>query len=274
MQFAEGTGEPDDHLWAVEVQEAVIALQNGQTLSSESSNEPDEQGQRRGYRWEESIGEWVARSPAVKTSTAPILWNKTRASPSSDASPYLPCSTGTSTPETDRFAASSSSPTSSPPSIGTKRAFNCIDSSPLHPVKRRQSARVDVIENSERRRCAYGPASNRSKSPSLVPFSPGRRILRELPNRNRPTRATSARNRAASKIEVVVINKKETRKCGEPLQSVTEPDEKQVHRAVERRRPGRPRISGLPTPRARAVRERSSVIPCSQDDSDDELSFM
>lgn len=274
MQFAEGNGEPDDHLWAVEVQEAVFALQNGQTLGSESLNEPDEQGQRWGYRWEESIGEWIARTPAVKTSTAPIRWNKTHVSATSDVSPSPPCSTDTSSPDTDRFPASPLSLTSSPPSVATKRAFNYVDSSPLHPAKRRQSTRVVVTENSKRRRRACGPASIRSKSPSLVPFSPDRRILRELPNRNRPTRATSARTRVASKIEVVVINKKETPKCGEPVQSLTEPDEKQVHRVVERRRPGRPRVSSLPAPHARAVSERTSVIPCSQDDSDDELSFV
>lgn len=274
MQFAEGTGEPDDHLWAVEIQETVIALQNGQRLSFESSDGPDGQGQPRGYRWEESIGEWVARTPAVKASAAPIIWTKTRASIASDDSPCIPCSTDTSSPETDRFQDAASSLTSSPPSGGTKRAFECIDSSPLHPAKRRQSTRVVVIENNERRRCASRPASARSGSPALVPNPPERRVLRELPNRSRPARATSARNRAASKIEVVVIHKKETRRSEEPVQSPTEPAEKQIHREVERRRPSRPRLSSLPSSPVRAVFERRSVVPCSQDDSDDELSFM
>lgn len=275
MQFTEWTGEPDDHLWAMEIQETVIALQNGQRVSSESTDEPDERSQQRGYRWEESIGEWVARTPTTRTNVAPIIWTKTRASTVADSSRCIPCSTDTSSPETERFQASVSSLPSSPPSVGTKRDFDCIDSSPLHPAKRRQSTRVGVIDdNTERRRCASRPASTRSKSPSLVPYSPERRVLRELSNRGRPTRATSARNRAASKIEVVVINKKETCKSEEPVQSPAEPAEKEVHRAVERRRPGRPRLSSLPNPPVRAVSERRSVIPCSQDDSDDELSFM
>lgn len=272
MQFAEETGEPEDHVWAVEIQETVIALQNGQRVSSESTDDPEEQAQRRGYRWEESIGEWVARTPTVKTSAAPIIWTKTRTSTVSDVSPCIPCSTDISSPETDEFPASASSLTSSPPSVGTKRQFDCIDSSPLHPAKRRQSTRIVVIENAERRRCPSRSASTRSKSPSLVPYSPERRVLRELSNRSRPpTRATSARNRVASKLEVVVINKKDTRESEEPARSPLEPAEKRVHRTVERRRPGRPRVSSLPTP---PVARRRSVIPCSQDDSDDELSFL
>lgn len=274
MEFAEGTGEPDDHLWAVEVQETVIALQNRQEPSSESTDEAEEHGQPKGYRWEESIGEWVARTPAVKTSATPMFWVKGRASSDANAIPCIPCSTDSSSPETDRFEAGASSLTSSPSSVGTKRNFDCINSSPLHPVKRRRSARTVVIENAERRRCASLSASARSKSPSLEPHPPERLILREQSNHDMPTRASYMRNRAANKIEVVVINKKETRTREEPAQTPPEPAEKQVHRTVERRRPGRPRVSSLPTPAVRAVSEWRSTIPCSEDGSDDELSFM
>lgn len=266
MGFAEATGEPDDHLWAVEIQETIIALQNGREPSSEPVDGSEEQAQRRGYRWEESIGEWVARTPAAKTSAAPTVLVKGRASMAADPTPCFPCSTDSSSPETDPFEAPASSVTSSPSSVGTKRSFGWLDSSPLQPVKRRRSARMVVIENNPgRRRCASRSASTGPKSPALEPHPSERRILR---HHRRPTRASSAANQAASRVEVVVINKKETYTREESAPAPAEPVEKQVHRAVERRRPGRPRVSSVPNPAMRAA------IPCSEDDSDDELSFM
>jgi hypothetical protein len=276
MGFAEGTGEPDDHLWAVEIQETVIALQNGRQSSPESTDEMEEPGQRRGYRWEESIGEWVARTPATKANPVPSVFVRRRTC-AALPTPCIPCSTDSSSPESDRFEAPVSSLTSSPSSVGTvgaKRNFEDLDSSPLRPIKRRRPVREVEIENSEDRRCGSRSSSPDLKSPSLEPVPQRRRILREMSNHNTASRTAPRSTKPASKVEVVILNKKQARTSGEPAQISSEPDEKQVHRAVERRRPGRPRISELPTIAVRSASQRRSTIPCSEDDSDDELSFM
>lgn len=273
MQFAEETGEPEDHLWAVDIQETALALQNEQNSGSRSTSESEEQCPPRGYRWEESIGEWVARTPAGKTSAIPNLWGPGRVSVTLDATPCVPCSTDTSSPETNRSESSVSSVTSSPSSTGGKRNLDCIDSSPLHAVKRRRSTRAIVAENS-RRRCPSTDSSARSRSSSLEPHPSERRMLRELPNHNMHTWATSRRNETTSKVEVVVMNSKETSTNDETAPASAEFAEKQIHPIVERRGPGRPRLSTLAYPTVRNASERRLTIPCSEDDSDDELSFI
>jgi len=269
MGFAEDTGEPDDHLWAVEIQETVLALQNGNESSSESTDETDEQEQRRGYRWEESIGEWVARTPTAKANPVPNVFIRRRTSTATIQMPCIPCSTDSSSPESDEFEEAASSLTSSPSSLGTvgKRNFDELDSSPLRPIKRR-SAREDMIENTEDRRCESRSSSLDLRSPSLEPVPRRRRILREMSNYNTNSRAGPAITKPASKVEIVIFNKMRARVSEEPAQTSPEPDEKEVHRAVRRLR-----TSQLPTVAVRPVPQRRSIIPCS-DDSDDELSFL
>ncbi|KAJ5132494.1 hypothetical protein N7448_006652 [Penicillium atrosanguineum] len=270
MGFAEGTGEPDDHVWAVEIQETVIALRNGRESSPESTDESDEQGLRRGYRWEESIGEWVARTPAAKSNPGPSVVVRRR---TSLALPMLcnPCSTDSSSPESDRFEGPASSLTSSPSSAGTKRDYGEFDSSPLRPVRSRPSARGIVIANSEERSCGARSSSPDIdiRSPSLEPVPHERRILRDVSNQNTIPRATPKSLKRPSAVEVVIFNKKQARTSDQTSQFSSEPHQKQVHRAVERRRSGPPRISNIP-----AAAQRRSIIPCSEDDSDDELSFI
>ncbi|KAJ5212001.1 uncharacterized protein N7498_003647 [Penicillium cinerascens] len=276
MGFAEGTGEPGDHLWALEIQETVIALQNGKEPSPEATSELEEQGQRRGFRWEESIGEWVARTPAAKVNPVPSVFVRRRISTTVLPTPWIFCSTDSSSPESDRFEAPASSLTSSPSSIGTdgtNREFEEIDSSPLRPAKRRRPAREVVIENSEDRRCGSTSSSLDIKSPSLEPVPPRRRILREMLNHNTASQPALS-TKPASKIEVVIFNRKQARTSEETAHPSSGSDEKHGHRAVERRRPGRPRISDIPTVAVRSASQRRFIIPCSEDGSDDELSFM
>ncbi|KAJ5174548.1 uncharacterized protein N7482_000425 [Penicillium canariense] len=283
MEFAEGTGEPDDHVWAVEVQETVISLQSLKEPSSKSAaDEPEEQRQRKDcFRWEESIGEWVARTPAVKLNPVPIVMPRGRRSLTARPMAYIPCSTDSSSPESDRFEKPASSLTSSPPSGGIKRTFECTDSSPLQPAKRRRPAPVIVKnpENRGRRRSGPSSATIASKSPSLEPVPSQRRVLRDLSNRNPTNRAASTNEKPATKLEVVIFNKKKFEMKEGSIQSAPKPEpepaEKQIYRAVERRRPGRPRIPALPTPAPRVMtRRQSTVVPCSTDGSDDELSFI
>ncbi|KAJ6004936.1 hypothetical protein N7540_012735 [Penicillium herquei] len=251
MEFAEATGEPDDHLWAVEIQETAMTLREQRETSSGSASEADIPNKPSGlYRWEDSIGEWVARTPAVKPTNATI-GRKRRVSELSPQLPCIPCSTDSSCLESDSFGKSPSSVTSSPSSVGTERNLEVVDTSPTRPAKRRRTAPMvvvdqvkDCISDSSSERCA-------SRSPSLEPVPSRRRILRDMSNRM-PDRTSCIKSNPVSKLEVVIINN----------------------------RPSRP-AAMRPSPRKLASRatpiiatRRKSVIPCSQDDSDDELSFM
>lgn len=287
MEFAESTGEPEDHVWAVEVQETVISLLGKKQPSPESSDGLEEQGSRNGcFRWEESIGEWVARTPAVKLNALPIAVARGRASMTSMSLPCIPCSTASSShesdQESDRFMEPPSSLTSSPPSAGLKRPLECTDSSPLQIAKRRRPAPV-IVENQQRntrRRSGLSSATLASKPPSLEPVPSQRRILRDLPNRMANKQVASTTAKPLTKVEVVIFNKNEAETSETSVQPTPESEselelvERQIHRAVERRRPGRSRISVLPRRAPRVVTpRRSMVIPCSEEDSDDELSF-
>ncbi|KAJ5267033.1 hypothetical protein N7478_009841 [Penicillium angulare] len=264
MEFAESTGEPEDHLWAVEIQETIMALRNDKVSSSGSKGAPKH---NRGlYRWEDTIGEWVARTPAAKPNPHPIIGRKRRASELSMQSPCIPCSTDSSSSDSDGLEKPASSVTSSPSSIGTTQHYEVPDTSPIKPFKRRRTAPV-VITHDEDSASASPSDRSTSRSPSLEPVPSHRRVLRDLSNRM-PKR--SAAQKPAPKVEVVIIKDKAPRPS--PAQPPSENMEKQINRSMDRRRPGRPSISKAPVPVV--VPRRRSVIPCSQDDSDDELSFM
>ncbi|KAJ5887836.1 hypothetical protein N7495_007877 [Penicillium taxi] len=63
MNFAEETSEPDDHVWALEIQETVISFQKEQENSVLSPVNLEAKNRNLLYRWEESINEWIARTP-------------------------------------------------------------------------------------------------------------------------------------------------------------------------------------------------------------------
>lgn len=289
MEFSESSGEPDDHVWAVEVQETVIPLLGGKKPSPNSLNEREEQVSRNGcFRWEESIGEWVARTPAVKLDPLPIAVTRGRPSLNTRPMSCIPCSTDSSSPgpdhdcdhESDRFMETPASLTSSPPPAGLKRTLECTDSSPLQPAKRRRPPLVivDNREQNSRRQSGVSYATVAPRSPSLEQMPSQRRVLRELSSRITTNHAVPSAAKPATKVEVVIFNKKESEISETAVQSESEPElelvEKQTHRAVQRRRSMRSRIAVLPRRVPRVVtRRRSIVIPCSDEDSDDELSF-
>ncbi|KAL4991363.1 hypothetical protein BDW68DRAFT_152570 [Aspergillus falconensis] len=63
MELAEKTLDTDDHTWAVKIQETVASSQQGEaSQQSPSTTQPYASL----YRWEDSIGEWVARTPAAR----------------------------------------------------------------------------------------------------------------------------------------------------------------------------------------------------------------
>ncbi|KAJ6011309.1 hypothetical protein N7451_002721 [Penicillium sp. IBT 35674x] len=270
MEFAEGTGDPDDHLWAVEIQETDVAIQGRAYSSLGSASETEDPGPKRGlFRWEDGIGEWVARTPAVKanpTFTGP----RRRASAISNNSPCIRGSTDISSSESNYFENPSPSLTSSPSSVGTKRHIEAVVSSPTRPFKRRCVAPQVVIDQTQPSRSESPSDRSPSRSPSLEPVPSDRRALRDMSTHiiANPTRSVPP-SRPASKVEVVIINKKQPQPIAKP---VSEHVERQVHRSKTWGRPGRPSISRAPSPAI--VLRRQSVIPCSQDDSDDELSFI
>lgn len=63
MELAERTLDTDDHTWAVEVQETVASSQQGEASQQLPSNSHSITSL---YRWEDIIGEWVARTPAAR----------------------------------------------------------------------------------------------------------------------------------------------------------------------------------------------------------------
>ncbi|KAJ5467693.1 hypothetical protein N7475_005445 [Penicillium sp. IBT 31633x] len=272
MGLAEATGDPDDHMWAVDVQETVVTKQHRRENEQGSSEEAEESGQKTGlFRWEDSIGEWVAATPVSKGK--PVLAQKPRRPMRmlSSPAPCIPCSTDTdsSSPESDRFQDYASSLTSSPPQVAIKRTFEDIDASSTRPIKRRQPTPVVIVDRDENSPHRPSPTPTRFDS-SIKPMT-RRDILRE--RSTNLTRSMDPTTRSAKKIEVVIINNRER----SPIQRVARPTleraAKQVHRTAERRRSTRSSVQTMRQPVEPSI-PRQTTIPCSQDDdSDDELSF-
>ncbi|KAJ5644756.1 hypothetical protein N7507_010767 [Penicillium longicatenatum] len=269
MEFAEGTGDPDDHLWAVEIQETTVPHQPRAYSSSGSASETEGPGPSRGlFRWEDGIGEWVARTPAVKVNATTAV-SKRRASAIFNTTPRIRGSTDISSPQSECFESLNPGLTSSPSSVGTKRQSDALESSPTRPFKRRRGSPPVVINQTLPSGSESLSDRSPSRSPSLEPLPSRRRVLRDMSTHIIANSTRSVPHRPASNLEVVIINKKQPLPAARPA---SEHVEKQVHRSTTRARPGRPSLSRAPRPII--VPRRQSVIPCSQDDSDDELSFI
>lgn len=298
MAFAEATGDPDDHVWAVEVQEAATIGINQEEKGREIL-ELTNSSRRNGYfRWEESIGEWVAPTPVTKRKlhivprverTIPMLSDSVACIPcpsdydspgadrfqlsdsGEDSSPVsvarTPCPSDCDSPESDRFQLSDSSADASPLSVSTKRICEDNNTSQALPNKRQRPIPMVVIDN--------GQASRKETKTISTTCNPTRtstirvEILRErTPN---VTKLTAPAPREASKLGIV--NGQNT-SSQDPVQSHPERVETQIHRNIKDRRSSRPSVPVIP----KTVRRRSSrqmVVPCSPDsNSDDELSFL
>ncbi|CAG8888032.1 unnamed protein product [Penicillium egyptiacum] len=272
MEFAEATADPDDHMWAIDVQGAAVTRQRQEETVQRSLEEPEQSSQSTGlFRWEDSIAEWVACTPATKGK--PILVQKAQRPMRMLSSP-VPCiasstETDSSSPGSDRYEDSVSSLASSPLPMRIKRTFEETEVSSIRPRKRQRPTPVVVVDRSGNSPQIRSPTSTRCDS-TVEPVT-RRGILRE--RSTNLTRRTTPAARQARKVEVVIINHKES----SPRQPIARPTleraAKQVHRTVERRRSTRPSVSTM-----RHIVEpptaRQTVIPYSQDDdSDDELSF-
>ncbi|KAJ5953210.1 hypothetical protein N7454_000106 [Penicillium verhagenii] len=262
MKFAEGTGDPDDHLWAVDIQEATMTLRHQTESSPGSASENEDSRPTSGlFRWEDGIGEWVARTPAIKANPTTITATKRRASGISNCSPCIRHSLEIGSRET---GSDSDSP---------NQQIEVADSSPIRTrsFKRRRTTPMVTIERPRQSR-SVSPffeslsseslserslSESPSRSPSIEPVRSHRRVLRDMSNHviSNPTRSVPL-SRPASKVEVVIINKPNPRPTAMPaLQYV----EKRHPRSMDRRRSRQPSASSAPSPVVVVPRQQPAI---------------
>ncbi|KAI9044378.1 uncharacterized protein KD926_000979 [Aspergillus affinis] len=281
MGLAETTLDPDDHIWAMEVQEQVLTTERGpKTVQHETSRRADSTGL---YRWEDGIGEWVASTPAPKPKTQVDLRSKcveTR----SQQPPTIPGSTSSTSPSSTNSRNAASSITSSAPSITAKRT--CAPAGPSNPrsPKRLRSTPREgyATPAQDAPLLPAGLLSTCLSESDRTPIAARTRTARALKElvhaKNRPVRGIRPEG-SPTKIEVVIINKKsDLLSSGPTVQYSPEP-------LRLRTRSARARMS-LPGTKLEVENSfKASTVPRSlplrrvvprptQDDSEDELSFL
>ncbi|GIK01518.1 hypothetical protein Aspvir_005556 [Aspergillus viridinutans] len=292
MALAEKTLDPDDHVWAVQIQESVVSAQQGQRVNADFLGESEERAGRTGlYRWEESIGEWIASTPKPKAGRT--NWNRSPVVSEAGRFSIISCSDSSESVVSAASERSASSVTSSAPSLPAKRPYSGDELVP-RPIKKLRSRTVEIYADeaqnqtggagsqpscltsvhclSAEARCV--PAAARTRSP--------RGVLRELVQaKNAPNRAVVGELTSANpspKLEVVIINRKNSSSLDEPIDQAT--DHALETCTLPPRQPRLPIISKPANPKWRSSSRISAVsrlrvIPCSQDDeSEDELSFL
>ncbi|KAE8390509.1 hypothetical protein BDV23DRAFT_84785 [Aspergillus alliaceus] len=258
MGLAESTLDADDHTWAVEVQEKAILFQQGQDMKQWPTSSREDLDDSIGlYRWEESIGEWVASTPATKAKST--QWNFTsKSNPTRLQQPAtIACSTSCISASSSPSSDAASSVTSSAPSVSNKRT--CTGPSlGSKPSKRLRSSPVE----SQTSDSPVAPDLLFEESPIAARTRAARGALKELVQPKVPNRFT--------KVEVVIVNKNIS-----ALDSMTT---SRCHPQPTVSSSRRKSFSAYPQackqPFIASVANRRT-IPCSQDDdSDDELSFL
>ncbi|KAL4786164.1 hypothetical protein BJX76DRAFT_322074 [Aspergillus varians] len=286
MELAEKSLDPDDHTWAVEIQETVVSSQQ-----DDGSQQSPSSGQSISslYRWEDSIGEWVARTPAAKSRaiTAAIAANpqvrrKGRLR-------VIACSTSSSSASSICSEKSISSVTSSAPSVSKKRPCASQDPSP-RPFKKtyhtRSVERVVGKESDWSNTPDCSPCQS-SSGAAHVPVAARTRtglrdvLQKKLVGRGDETTAEAGNTSVGpiSTVEVVIVNKSPPRSGHE---ATSKKDNIQSIKRRTRQSSILPKTSSRSSPRLSRRRQsapvpvvRRTTMPCSQDDdSDDELSFL
>ncbi|KAL4897000.1 hypothetical protein BDV59DRAFT_169524 [Aspergillus ambiguus] len=281
MALAETTLDTDDHAWAIEIQEMVVSTRCSQRGSQSPSSHVTCPNDAAGlYRWEESIGEWVARTPMPKLKSASVGFTSKYA----PARPRIPstiaCSTSSHTASSSQEDAVTSV-TSSAPSLSPKRTYtggsyvtrSCkrfrMDPSAVGYVGQGHSTRL---------RSDRPPSKTRSSESENAPIVGSREAL-DGGSTDIETASDADSEEVTPKVEVVIIN---NHRSDSP--SDTESLEDFVDPISERRRSTRLRTALIMKPRRRQTASSgivcqrstrlSTVIPCSQEESDDELSFL
>ncbi|EHA21117.1 hypothetical protein ASPNIDRAFT_194532 [Aspergillus niger ATCC 1015] len=276
MALAEVTLDVDDHAWALEIQEqAASSQQDRNAHHSAALARVPQTDVIRLYRWEESIGEWVASTPVAKP-VAPR--NDGASSPAAARAERRPsaiaCSISSKSPSPEPSEEAASSVTSSAPSMSWKRERGTNDWRPPSPKR---------LRSSSRRMAAAG-----SLEPNSAPIATrARAALRDLPQAKNsalkktglqsgpitPSNSRADPTKVTPLIEVVIINQPVSVK---PL--IRTPS---MARQQQEQQPPPPTLISSPSemqgPR-RSTRTRpppvERIIPCSDDDSEDELSFL
>lgn len=180
MQLAEATVDPDDHIWAGEVQEVVLFPQE-ESLSARSWGEDQVDGagdhghdheQVGMYRWEESIEEWVARTP---------VRGRTRI----DSKPAV--GVGLDSPSSSASTASARSASPAP-----SDASSMTSSAPSEPPAKRKFSGKQTQEPEPEPE----PWSKRLRS--TVSGSPAVRTPAPAPTANTPSSTSSTQNEIGS----------------------------------------------------------------------------
>lgn len=286
MDFAQSSQDPEDHAFAAEIQEKVAACQRQFELQNNDRKQHCAERTTGSFRWEESIGEWVASTPVPKiTARAPlkplVIIPKRQSSPVQLSSSNV----HSSSPSRDYV----SSITSTSPSVSIKRKLR-DDGPPEKVEKKARTASFARTEPPNSYPKVYNDdATDKDDLQEPSPFDGAcdldlpltvttvrtrRSALREVATANQQNLGMgNAKPRRNPGFEVVVVNKKK-----EPTIAA-----KQVEQLRERvRKRGRPRKSEplKPDPPRKVIApplapRRPLVIPCSQDDeSEDELSFL
>ncbi|GKZ86441.1 hypothetical protein AnigIFM56816_001669 [Aspergillus niger] len=276
MALAEVTLDVDDHAWALEIQEQAASSQQDRNVHhSAALARVPQTDMIRLYRWEESIGEWVASTPVAKP-VAPR--NDGASSPAAARAERRPsaiaCSISSRSPSPEPSEEAASSVTSSAPSMSWKRERGTNDWKPPSPKR---------LRSSSRRMAAAG-----SLEPNSAPIATrARAALRDLPQAKNsalkktrlqsgpitPSNSRADPIKVTPLIEVVIINQPVSVK---PL--IRTPS---MARQQQEQQPPPPTLISRPSemqgPR-RSTRTRpppvERIIPCSDDDSEDELSLL
>ncbi|GAD96709.1 hypothetical protein AOR_1_1110154 [Paecilomyces variotii No. 5] len=275
MDLAERSQDSEDHTRAADLQERLARCHTDTQLASQKL--PDELHPRIPYRWEESIGEWVASTPCPKikssqgiSASKPLVVLNRGLSPSP-----LP----SSVESYSSLAESETSVTSSPPS-SLKR--NLEEDDPEREGKRlcttsftsrgsftepRELSPDDIVPDSEDEDdpiSMWEPPKfdNRQTEP----------LARQTPRRYSNAGTTDGQNDLPRnpRVEVVIVHKKMDDYNVRPVHvaqgRLRHSMDSYLHRSPDNRKT---------RPRSSFARRTSLVIPCSQDDSsEDELSFL
>ncbi|OJJ51637.1 hypothetical protein ASPZODRAFT_156482 [Penicilliopsis zonata CBS 506.65] len=285
MDYAESTLETEDHVWALEVQEKVASsqtLQKGGGSGDDNETRHVTAAAMDLYRWEESIEEWVAKTPAVPRPKKTLLPLRTTSVTRKTSAVVIACSTDSSASALESRSSVTSSP---PPSIKrhpSRKEGRDEEEEDLEwrPRKRLRAFRVAAATE---RRAVPEPSSFTTTTVTKHRRSE-RAALREMRHAaNLTDPGLSRRRQPSSKVEVVIINHKHQQgpaaAQGESCRPVPANMDQCIpsHCSMQARHVSRVsssdqgcRTRTLSTP----ITRRKAVIPCSQDESDDELSFL
>ncbi|PLB36147.1 uncharacterized protein BDW47DRAFT_109192 [Aspergillus candidus] len=235
MELAEITVDADDHAWALEVQEKAAAASLTREQKAQGRQSSPSGSQSHGlYRWEESIGEWIARTPAPKARALPMFLPVAPTAHTTGSRSRRPstvaCSTSSSFSSGTPARESVSSATSSAPSVSvpmkrlipTPMSSDGADDSdndgPAPPLRKR--LRSSSVKPAQTRNRDSGwvstplifprsssPAQTKSETALSAPVASRTRTAR----RNTPEVKHWGRGRtdtrSTPRVEVVIVNR-------------------------------------------------------------------